>query len=58
MLSGKTMRDRMSIKNLGWRSKKCNKSVLSFLIVVLCPLLLEAASATRDSAVISSILNY
>ena len=58
MLSGKNMGNRMSIKNLGWRSKKCNKSVLSFLIVVLCPLLLEAASATRDSAVISSILNY
>ncbi len=47
MLSGKNMGNRMSVKNLGWRSKKCNKSVLSFLIVVLCPLLLEAASATR-----------
>ena len=30
MLSGKNMGNRMSVKNLGWRSKKCNKSVLSF----------------------------
>ena len=52
------MGNKMLAKNLVWRSKKCRKSVLLFLVVGLYPLLLDAALATQDSIVTSSVLNY
>lgn len=52
------MGNKMLTKNLVWRSKKCSKSVLLFLVVGLYPLLLDAALATQDSIVTSSVLNY
>lgn len=49
------MGNKMLTKNLVWRSKKCSKSVLLFLVVGLYPLLLDAALATQDSIVTSSV---
>lgn len=49
------MGNKMLTKNLVWRSKKCSKSVLLFLVVGLYPLYLMRRLLRKDSLVTSSV---